>query len=373
MTVLDNLTKMEVAALTDINGGLNLTDGHARLPLSPSQTKVIARFPDLFGEASRRRFADIETETHRIFFDTVGQHSAPVGTGRILSCYSSTLATDIVARALSQGTEVALLHPTFDNIADLFRTRGLRLRPFSEDDLLARRWPGRPVDVIAITHPNNPTGLVTPPEHLRSLAEHAARHGQTVIVDAAFRGQVEAAQYDTYEILDAAGADWITFEDTGKLWPMHELKIGMLAFSPKHADAIEAAFAESLLSASPAVLVLIRELAKDWADGGFAHATALIEHNRGVVASEIGEVGLPLADPDSQISVARVRLPEGGPDSAKLYTEMVRRGVHVLPCPPFHWADPDEGLRLIRLSLARPTEAVQAAARTLAQTFADLS
>ncbi|MCE7080330.1 aminotransferase class I/II-fold pyridoxal phosphate-dependent enzyme [Streptomyces sp. ST2-7A] len=372
MIALDNLTKMEVAALTDVNGGLNLTDGHARLTLSARQAEVIARFPDLFQEASRRRFADIETEAHRTFLDAVGQHSAPVGTGRILSCYSSTLATDIVARALPQDTEVALLHPTFDNIADLFRTRGLRLRPLSEDDLVQRRWPGRPVGVIAITHPNNPTGLVTPPGHLRSLAEHAAGHGQTVIVDAAFRGQVKAAQYDTYEILDAAGADWITFEDTGKLWPMHELKIGMLAFSPKHAEAIEAAFAESLLSASPAVLALIRELAKDWGDSGFEHATALIEHNRRIVSTEIGAVGLSLADPDSRVSVARVRLPDNGPDSAKLYAEMVRRGVHVLPCPPFHWADPEEGLRLIRVSLARPSDTVEAAARTLAQTFADL-
>lgn len=61
----------------------------------------------------------------------------------------------------------------------------------------------------------------------------------------------------------------------------------------------------------------------------------------------------------------RVQLPKGGPDSAKLYTEMVRRGVHVLPCPPFHWANPDEGMLLIRLSRARPTGAVQTAARTL--------
>ncbi|WP_207222848.1 aminotransferase class I/II-fold pyridoxal phosphate-dependent enzyme [Herbihabitans rhizosphaerae] len=363
---------MEVAALTDINGGLNLTDGHARLALSNEQAEVIEQFPTLFHEASRRRFADIETEAHRVFFDTIGQHTAPVGTGRILSCYSSTLATDIVARALPVGTKVALLHPTFDNIADLFRTRGLSLTALSEADLMEQRWPSA-VDVIAITHPNNPTGLVTPPDHLRSLAEHAARAGQTVIVDAAFRGQVRSAQYDTYAILDAAGVDWITFEDTGKLWPMHEMKIGMLVFSERHAAAIEAAFAESLLSASPAVLLLVRELARDWAAGGFESARALVERNRRIVSDEIGRVGLELADPKSEISVARIQLPAGGPDSAKLYREMVGRGVHVLPCPPFHWANPEEGLRLIRVSLARPSDAVEAAARTLASTFAELA
>lgn len=373
MTNVENLTKMEVAALTDVNGGLNLTDGHARLTMSSRQAEIIKRFPDLFHEASQRRFADIETEAHRIFLDTIGQHTAPVGTGRILSCYSSTLATDIVARALPRGTRVALLHPTFDNIADLFRTRGLVLEPLSEDAHLAKQWPSAPVDVIVITHPNNPTGMVTPPEHLRSLAEHAAREGQTVIVDAAFRGQVRDAQYDTYEILDAAGADWITFEDTGKLWPMHEMKIGMLCFSRRHAESIESAFAESLLSASPVVLLLMRELALDWRDGGYEDARALIEHNRRRVAAEIAKVDLSLADPTSQVSVARIKLPPGGPDSVRLYRELVRKGIHVLPCPPFHWARPEEGLHLIRVSLARPSDAVEIAARSLAETYAEMA
>lgn len=372
MSTLENLTSMEVAALTDRDGGLNLTDGHARLALTERQAGVVARIPDLFAEATRRPFPDIEAEAHRTFLDAIGQYRAPVGTGRIRSCYSSTLATDIVARALPVGARIALLHPTFDNIADLFRTRGLLLLPMSEEALLQREWPGPPVDVVMITHPNNPTGLVTPPEHLRSLAEHAARHGQTVIVDAAFRGQVREAQYDTYEILDAAGADWIVFEDTGKLWPMHELKIGMLASSDACRLPIERAFSESLLSASPVVLLLVRELARDWAEGGYERARELVERNRQAVVAAIGEVGLQLADPDSRISVARVVLPADGPDSDTLYRDMVRRGVHVLPCPPFHWADPDSGLGLIRISLARPFETVQTAARTLARCYAEL-
>lgn len=371
--MLDNLTKMEVAALTDADGGLNLTDGHARLALTQQQRNIVDRLPDLFTEASQRNFADIEYEAHATFLTTIGQASAPVGTGHILSCYSSTLATDIVARALPVGAQIALLHPTFDNIADLFRTRGLSLTPLSEPALLNREWPQPPVDAIMITHPNNPTGLVTPREHLQSLAEHAARHGQTVIIDAAFRGQVEAAQYDSYDILNDAGADWITFEDTGKLWPMHELKIGMLAFSSRHRAAIEHAFSESLLSASPVVLLLVRELAQDWRNGGQHRARTLIEHNRAIVEKALASVGLDLADPESQISVARVQLPSTGPNSADLYEHMRKLGVHVLPCPPFHWANPHEGLQLIRISLARPSEAVQTAAHTLAQSYTALT
>jgi aspartate/methionine/tyrosine aminotransferase len=372
MTQVCNLTAMEIDALTDIDGGLNLTDGHARLRLTGEQAAIVEKIPGMFAEASSRAFPAIEHEAHATFLRAIGQHSAPVGTGRILSCYSSTLATDIVARALPTGTQVAVLHPTFDNIADLLITRGLSLVPFSEAALLEMRWPAPPVQAIVVTHPNNPTGLVTPKEHLRSLAEHAARHGQTIIVDASFRGQVRDAQYDSYEVLETAGADWIIIEDTGKLWPTHELKIGMLAFSERTALPIDRAFSESLLAASPVVLQLVTQFARDWANGGYERSRALIDRNRDAVRQAAGSVGLALADPDSQISVARIDLGRDGPDSAVLHKELLARSVHVLPCAPFYWARPDHGLRYIRISLARPYEVVSAAARTLAEVYRHL-
>jgi aspartate/methionine/tyrosine aminotransferase len=373
MSELVNLTTMEVAALTDADGGLNLTDGHARLTLTREQAAVVGEIPRMFSAASARPFGEIEREAHAVFLHAIGQHSAPVGTGRILSCYSSTLATDIVARALPRGARVAVLHPTFDNIADLLVTRGLSLVPLTEEALLRQDWPGPPVSAIVVTHPNNPTGLVTPQEHLRSLARHAARHGQVVIIDASFRGQVRDAQYDSYAVLEEAGTDWVTIEDTGKLWPAHEMKIGMLAYSTRTRLPIERAFSESLLSASPVVLQLVTALARDWAVGGYERARALIDRNRSTVKDTIGAAGLRLADPDSQISVARVELPSRGPDSTLLYKDMLARGVHVLPCAPFHWADPQAGLRYIRLSLARPHPAIATAARTLAESYQQLS
>lgn len=374
MTEVANLTAMEVQALTDPDGGLNLTDGHARLVATDRQRAIVTRLPEMFAEAARRSFPDIEEEAHRTFLHAIGQHSAPVGTGRILSCYSSTLATDIVARALPVGSAIAVLHPTFDNIADLFATRGLELVPLSEEALLDMAWPEPPVRAVVVTHPNNPTGLVLPEGHLRSLAEHAARHGQTVVIDASFRGQVRDAQYDTYAVLDGAGADWVTIEDTGKLWPMFELKVGLLAYSARTTLPMERAFSESLLSASPVILQLVKALADDWANGGYERAHALVQCNREILRQEIeGVAGIRLADPDSQVSVARVELPPDGPDSSLLYKEMVSRGVHVLPCTPFHWADPDGGLRFVRVSLARPMETVTLAARTLAQACLELS
>jgi aspartate/methionine/tyrosine aminotransferase len=373
MTDVVNLTTMEVDALTDVDGGLNLTDGHARLLLTEQQSAIVDGIPDMFSAACTRPFAEIENEAHAAFMQAIGQHSAPVGTGRILSCYSSTLATDIVARALPADATVAVLHPTFDNIADLMVTRGLKLVPLTEEQLMAKEWPQPPVRVVVVTHPNNPTGLVTPPEHLASLARHAVEHGQTVIIDASFRGQVRDAQYDTYAVLEEAGADWIVIEDTGKLWPTHELKIGMLAYSERTRLPIERAFSESLLAASPVVLQLVTALAADWVDGGYERANEHVQRNREMARAALEPVGLRLADPTSQISVARVELPDDGPDSALLHKELLTRGVHVLPCSPFHWADPASGLKYIRLSLARPAETVAAAVRAMATAYTELS
>lgn len=372
-TQVSNLTIMEIDALTDADGGLNLTDGHARLPLTAEQAVIVGRIAGMFAEASSRAFPTIENQAHAAFLGAIGQHSAPVGTGRILSCYSSTLATDIVARALPAGTQVAVLHPTFDNIADLLVTRGLSIVPFGEAALLEMRWPGPAFGAIVITHPNNPTGLVTPRQHLRSMAEHAARHGQTLIIDASFRGQVRDAQYDCYEVLEAAGTDWIVIEDTGKLWPVHELKIGLLAFSERTALPVRRAFSESLLAASPVVLQLVKQLADDWASGGYERSRALIDRNRDAVRQAAESVGLTLADPGSQISVARIDLGHDGPDSGVVHKELLARGVHVLPCAPFYWADPASGLRYLRISLARPHEIVAGAARALADAYRNLS
>jgi aspartate/methionine/tyrosine aminotransferase len=136
---------------------------------------------------------------------------------------------------------------------------------------------------------------------------------------------------------------------------------------------IERAFSESLLSASPVVLQLIKALATDWISGGYERASALVERNRAVVKETIAPVGLELADPTSQISVARIQLSPYGPDSSVLYKDLRARGVHMLPCTPFHWADPDEGLRYIRVSLARPFDVIDAAARTLALAYRELS
>lgn len=345
-----------------------MADGHPRMPLTESQLHIIDEFPRMFHRARTRRFEDIELEAHELFLRGIGQSSAPTGTGRILTCYSSSVAMDIVSRTLAErGGQVALIHPTFDNIPDLLKARGLDLVPVSEEELdegvLSNL--GSQVSAVFVTTPNNPTGWVLGEQSFRRLVASCEQAGRVLVMDSCFRAQDERAQYDAYAILESSGVEWVIIEDTGKLWPMQELKVGFLAWGEHTKLDLEGAFSDVLLSVSPFVLLLVADLARDADAGGYVDFRRLIGENRRVLLDTIEGTSMVIADPDSRISVARVRLPDQGPTAEELNEALVREGVHMLPCDAFHWANPAEGKHHIRIALSREQQLIGQAARAL--------
>lgn len=366
-----SLTSLEAEALASPDRELNLTDGHPRGQLTSPQRAIADTIPTMFDEAFQRPFRDIERDAHTAFFGATGQLSAPIGTGRTLSTYSSTIALDIVARVLAERMrEVAVLHPTFDNIADLFRARGLSLRPITQQQIDSGSWhPPAEVGAVVVVTPNNPTGWVLQPERLRRLATDCAQRGQVLVMDSSFRGQDARAHYDTYRVLEEAGTEWAIVEDTGKLWSVSELKAGFLSWSPRSNLRFINAFDEVMLSVSAVILLLITKMAADAKAGGFEEMRRDLEANRGLLASILADTPMELADPDSRISVARISLPEGGPDAHDAYRALVQLGIHTLPCSRFYWARPSEGDQQLRLSLSRPAATVETAARALTDIY----
>ncbi|MEV6199671.1 aminotransferase class I/II-fold pyridoxal phosphate-dependent enzyme [Streptomyces sp. NPDC051771] len=359
-----NLTSMETDALL---GGLNVSDGHPRMALTDTQREIVNSLPLLFDEAEKRVFEEIEAEAQAAFLHGIGQHRAPIGTGRLVSCYSSSVAMDITARALAQRTaHIALVHPTFDNIPDLLKGRGLTLLPVPEADL-ERGEPDLPDEVgaVFVTTPNNPTGWVLSEDGLRRLAAFCARTGRVLAMDTCFRAQDTRAQYDTYRILEESGTEWVVIEDTGKLWPTLELKAGFLAWGENTDLPLMEYFSDVLLSVSPLILLMITKLAEDAGREGYAQLSGLIRSNREALAGILDGSPVELTDPDARISVARITLPEDGPDAVTLYDTLVRDGTHVLPCGPFHWARQEDGRRQVRLALARSGGDVVRAAETV--------
>jgi len=333
----DNLTTYEISAL---NAEIGVSDGHPRQRPSPGQREVLNSLPRLLAEVETEPFEELEKRAQRGFLSAIGQQAAPVAAGRVLSAYSSSLAMDVVGRALAErSARVGLVHPTFDNIPDILKAWGIPLVPLEEEQLVEGQIPA-PVgdlDAVFITTPNNPTGTFLSEPALRQIGEACVERGLLLVLDVCFRGFETRFQYDTYALLEEVGVEFVLIEDTGKLWPTSELKLGFIGFSSACSLALSEGMSDLLLSVSPLVLRLVGELAGQAEEGGFAELHRLVAENRRVLTAALAGTSARVVDPDSRISVARVELPAEA-TASDVYEQLKEGGLHVLPCGPFHWA-----------------------------------
>jgi enduracididine biosynthesis enzyme MppP len=359
-----NLTEIELAS---IEAKLNLSDGHARQNLTPSQHRIVRELGDVFMLAAEASPAQLDARAQSAFLGALGQHAA-ISDAEVLSCYSSSVAMEILARSLQAENiqRVALVHPTFDNIPDILRGLRMDLLPVDERALMdgSAQLPAD-TQVLFITTPNNPTGQVLPADVLAHWARVCSANNIIIALDTSFRGFDERAQYDHYEILGRAGCRYVIMEDTGKLWPTLDLKIGFLGFSDNVQLPLRRIHTDILLGVSPFILLMVRRFAEDAAEGGFSELRRFVHSNRFLLRDRLSPLsGISFPDPASRISVERLAVPADLTGSA-MFRALVERDIHVLPCRQFYWADPDAGERFIRLALSRPREVIATAATAI--------
>jgi enduracididine biosynthesis enzyme MppP len=360
-----NLTQLEYLAL---NATVNVADGHARQELTETQKRIIDDLPTLFAKAAGEPLEELERSAQQTFLTTFGQHRYPTGPDRVLSCYASSVAMEILARSLAGTvTTVGLIHPTFDNIPDILRGMGLRLTPIEESLLAGGDLDaGVPPEVGAlfITTPNNPTGTVLAEDRLRLVARLCRERDIVLCLDTSFRGFDYRAQYDHYAVLEAVGCRYVVIEDSGKLWPTLDLKVGMLVSSENVGLPVPEVYSDILLGVSPFILALVERFARDAADGGLDELHEHIAGNRRVLRETLAGIpGVSFPDEDSRVSVERVAIPRSS--GSQLFERLQRQNVYVLPGRQFHWADPERGEDTIRVALARSRGTVAAAAAEL--------
>ena len=370
MSGATSLTQMQ---LLGVASETNVAEGYPRFALTPSQQAIVDRFPTLLANAVATPYPQLEATAHRTFFEALGQRSAPIGSGRILSFYSSTVATDVVAASLAGVVRrVGLVNPIIDCVPALLRHRGLELVPIGESRLGGPDPVGNldlDVGAVITASPNNPTGTLLSPVALRRLADACAARGVVLVIDACFRAFDPRAQFDMYEILDASGVEYVVIEDSGKLWPVGGIKLGFLVVSAGSRLGVAEVAADILLTAPSFSVAVVEAFAHDMASGGMALLHQRIANNRAILRTALRGSIASVADGDSRVSVARVELPRGV-SGIRLWGQLLRLGVHSVPCRPFYWARPAIGDRYLRVALAREAEVVQRAGEAIAMALA---
>jgi aspartate/methionine/tyrosine aminotransferase len=367
------LSEYERLALTN---RINLSDGHARLDLSPQQRSIVGRSLELFDRAVAAKQGELEAAFLDRFFECARQN--PQGSSfRKFLTFSSSSAIKIAAQycRLRQLT-VHLIEPCFDNILYMLRTEGVCVIPLLEhelydlDTLASRLNPGSALWVI---QPNNPTGFCLDQSLFTALTELVAERGATLVVDFCFRlYSDQLTSWDQYEVLRATGANVICFEDTGKTWPLADTKIGITVCSADPAPIIYRLHDELLLNVSPLHLVLLTEFIAETLTHGL-ETTLLgpIGTNRRLVHGLVEEGVIAHATEwCHNVPMELLQLPENA-NAQVFWTELSRRGVDVLPASNYFWSRPDYGRSLFRLPLSRPLRELECAMPIFKQTLLD--
>lgn len=176
------------------------------------------RYPDRAATALREAIAD----RHRSEGFAVGPEHVFVANGS-----NEVLQTILLAYA-GPGRTVATFEPTYQMHAQIARVTGaavvegeraddFTLDPGEVSRVLSEHAP----HVVFLTSPNNPTGLVEPPERVRQLLDEAPG---LVVIDEAY---AQFAEWSALELLDEATPLVVT-RTFSKTWSMAGARLGYL-------------------------------------------------------------------------------------------------------------------------------------------------
>jgi aspartate/methionine/tyrosine aminotransferase len=352
----------------------NLADAQNYVSMNVKQRAVIDQLANLFDVARGRAYGELKQDLLRAVLAGLQQKRALCTPNNVLLCYSATIGLEVAATYArldrTDGRVVGLIHPTFDTLAYIALRHNLRIKPIEERELLmpAALIKSASFGVIILTLPNNPTGFQLHRDEFTTLVAACQENDILLIIDCCYR-YYSREPFDYYEILVDSGVDYLVIEDTGKLFPLLDIKLGMLNCNDRIFPKINSIHSDFLLEVSKFSMTLITEFFR--AEDADMKATylATIEANRDYVISNLGEVNvLPIGG--QNINVQLLRVPDGM-SSGALQDELARRDVGIIDATKLYWADPARGRRDIRIALARDPEYLAAGVATVRNVIND--
>jgi aspartate/methionine/tyrosine aminotransferase len=367
MSIHSDYSKLTDWEWDGLTAGYNLADGHAHQAQNAAYTEIIDHLPELFMQAQCGNQKDIQQAFEQAFFNLAGQRNYQQLRPPLYQSACS-LSIEVVANYLRQTAKsVAMLHPTFDNLADILKRHNIQLTPIDEASMLDpdTKLKDLSADVLFLVLPNNPTGTDLNQKQYLSIIEYCKKYAKMLIVDNSFRFYSSLIEWDQYAALKSAGIDFIIFEDTGKTWPTLELKIGITVSSDSVYEQLATITNDFLLNVSPFVFTVLTNYINSETDG-IVGARTIVSTNREMLMKLLSESPISLSMSVSNLSVGWIKLPKNW-EATALCLWLGEHGIHVLPGSPFYWNDHSKGESYIRVALLRPIADFKKAARQLVE------
>jgi hypothetical protein len=213
------LTDFEVEAL---KAPLSLADGHAYQDLSGVYSDILRELPSIWSWGIDTPIPDAEA-----YFLAAFAKLAKASTLRrqrhFRICPTASNSIDIVAAFLAaRNLSVALVEPTFDNLALLLRRRKVPVFPVPENAIYADLgneirlidFPNpSAIGALFLVNPNNPTGRELSNNQLAQLVDLCVDRDWVLILDNSFRFNSRKS-LDDYEVLDSSRIPYICIEES---------------------------------------------------------------------------------------------------------------------------------------------------------------
>jgi aspartate/methionine/tyrosine aminotransferase len=348
--------KLTVHEWSGVTSQYNLADGHPRQTLAPAQIAALGDVTELFIRSAKRNEYHVKENFEEAFFSLAGQPSVK-NLERPLSQYSGSAAIELMANYLRMHKKtVTMMHPTFDSLADTLKRHNVPLTPMPVEEVLGLT-PASPhlnTDALYFVVPNNPTGHCPTKQQFANIVEYCAKNKILLMIDFCFRFYGDFWDYDQYQMMQDAGVEFITTEDTGKTFAAGDVKLGMAISSHGPYEDLKDISDDFLFSVAPFVFeVVTRFISAERRESRRVLSQDLADANRKVLHETLQGSSLHIVDLNHRMGLDWVKLPEGWNATALTKWLHDTGGPQLLPGERFYWNDYDEGSHYVRIALLR--------------------
>ncbi len=360
--------KLTVHEWSGVTSHYNLADGHPRQTLTPVQISALGDVTELFIRSAKRNEYHVKDNFERAFFGLAGQPSVQ-DLDLPLSQYSGSAAIELMANYLRMHHKtVTMMHPTFDSLADTLKRHNVPLTPMPVEELLNLTPASPPIttDALYFVVPNNPTGDCPTKEQFANIVAYCAKNKILMLIDFCFRFFGDFWDYDQYRMMQDAGVEFITTEDTGKTFPAGDVKLGMTISSEGPYPYLKDISDDFLFSVAPFVFEIIaRYINAERGETRRVHSQDLADTNRIALYQALEGSQLQIVNEQHRMGLDWVRLPDGWNATALTKWLYDNGGPQLLPGERFYWNDYEEGSHYARIALLRDPDYFKEAMESL--------